>query len=157
YFGIGREFFPQVDAGQITIYLRCPAGTNIEAAEKRVADFEQFLESNIPANERQMYMSEMGLVPDWSAAYTPNSATWDANIKVQLTDERSKSAQEYAMLLRHAFAQKQAADPRFTDLRVSFDTGGMVSAALNYGASSPIDIQIERGELEEGLALAQKI
>src|SRR5439155_23801119 len=83
YFGIGREFFPQVDAGQITIYLRCPAGTNIEAAEKRVEDFEQFLKTNIPAKERQMYISEMGLVPDWSAAYTPNSATWDANIKVQ--------------------------------------------------------------------------
>lgn len=157
YFGIGREFFPQVDAGQITIYLRCPAGTNIEAAEKRVEDFEDFLKANISAKERQMYISEMGLVPDWSAAYTPNSATWDANIKVQLTDERSKSAQEYAILLRHLFAQKQATDARFTDLRVSFDTGGMVSAALNYGASSPIDIQIEGGELEQGLALAQKV
>jgi multidrug efflux pump subunit AcrB len=157
YLGIGQEFFPQVDAGQITIYLRCPAGTNIEASEKRVADFEEFLKAHIPANERQMYISEMGLVPDWSAAYTPNSATWDANIKVQLTDERSRSAQEYAMLLRHAFEKQQTSDPRFADLRVSFDTGGMVSAALNYGASSPIDIQIEGGELEQGLALAQKV
>jgi multidrug efflux pump subunit AcrB len=157
YFRIGREFFPQVDAGQITIFLRCPAGTNIEAAETRVADFEHFLEANLPPGERQMYISEMGLVPDWSAAYTPNSATWDANIKVQLTDERSKSAQEYALLLRHAFEKRQQTDPRFSDLRVSFDTGGMVSAALNYGASSPIDIQIEGGELDQGLALAQKV
>lgn len=157
YVGIGKEFFPQVDAGQITIYLRCPAGTNIEAAERRVADFEHFLEANIPSRERQMYIAEMGLVPDWSAAYTPNSATWDANIKVQLTDERSRSAQEYAVQLRHAFAHKQAADPRFADLRVSFDTGGMVSAALNYGASSPIDVQIEGGDLDQGLALAQKV
>src|SRR5262249_44789370 len=98
YFAIGRGFFPQIDAGQITVYLRCPAGTNIEAAEKRVADFESFLKANIPDHERQMYISEMGLVPDWSAAYTPNSATWDANIKVQLTDARTKSAQEYAVL-----------------------------------------------------------
>src|SRR5216683_6568300 len=157
YFGIGREFFPQVDAGQITIYLRCPAGTNIEAAEKRVADFEHFLETNISANERQMVISEVGLVPDWSAAYTANSATWDANIKVQLTDERSKSAQEYAMLLRHAFAHKQRNDSKFTDLRVSFDTGGMVSAALNYGASSPIDIQIEGGTQDDAMKFAQKI
>ena len=34
-------------------------------------------------------------------------------------------------------------EPHFADLRVSFDTGGMVSTALNYGASSPIDIQID--------------
>jgi multidrug efflux pump subunit AcrB len=152
-FGIGREFFPQVDAGQITIFLRCPSGTNIEASEKRVIEVERFLEKNIPEPERQMIISEMGLVPDWSAAYTPNSATWDANIKVQLTDERSKSAQEYAVFLRHEFEQV----PEFADLRVSFDTGGMVSAALNYGASSPIDIQIEGGTLDQGLSLAQKI
>src|SRR5439155_11606425 len=28
--GIGREFFPQVDAGQLTIYLRAPSGTGLE-------------------------------------------------------------------------------------------------------------------------------
>src|SRR5262249_49023670 len=39
-FGIGREFFPQVDAGQITLYVRAPSGTNIEAAEKRIAQVE---------------------------------------------------------------------------------------------------------------------
>jgi multidrug efflux pump subunit AcrB len=84
-FGIGREFFPQVDAGQITLQVRMPSGTNIEVTEQRVAAVERFLEENIPADERKMIISELGLVPDWSAAYTPNSATWDANIKVQLT------------------------------------------------------------------------
>ena len=36
--GIGREFFPQIDAGQITLYLRTPSGTNLEAAERRVVE-----------------------------------------------------------------------------------------------------------------------
>lgn len=152
-FGIGREFFPQVDAGQLTVFVRAPSGTNIEATEARIVDVEKFLETNIPARERQMIISELGLVPDWSAAYTPNSGSQDAVIKVQLTEHRQRSAQEYAMHLRHLFHQ----DPRFQDLRVSFDTGGMVSAALNYGASSPIDIQIEGGTLDQALALAQKI
>jgi multidrug efflux pump subunit AcrB len=70
-----------------------------------------------------------------------------------LTDERTKSAQEYAIQLRHRFAENS----RFADLRVSFDTGGMVSAALNYGASSPIDIQIEGGTYDQGLAVAQQV
>ncbi|TMQ32971.1 MAG: efflux RND transporter permease subunit, partial [Planctomycetota bacterium] len=156
-FGIGREFFPQVDAGQISMFLRCPAGTNIEASERLVARVEDFIKGNIPARERQMIISETGLVPDWSAAYTPNSATWDANIKVQLTPERSKSAQEYAIALRHAFQKEQLSDPAFSDLRVSFDTGGMVSAALTYGASSPVDIQVEGGTLSQGQGLAKRI
>ena len=61
------------------------------------------------------------------------------------SDKRTHSAQEYAIKLRHLFA----AEPRFADLRFSFDTGGMVSTALNLGASSPIDIQIEGGKGEQ--------
>src|SRR5207302_3225293 len=43
---IGREFFPQVDAGQITLFVRAPSGTNIEATEQRIAEVERFLEAN---------------------------------------------------------------------------------------------------------------
>jgi multidrug efflux pump subunit AcrB len=152
-FGIGREFFPQVDAGQITVYVRCPSGTNLEASEERIARVERFLEDTIPAQDRKMIISELGLVPDWSAAYSPNSGTQDAVIKVQLSDERTKTSQEYAVALRHAFQENHD----FDDLRVSFDTGGIVSAALNYGASSPIDIQIEGGSLTQGLDIARKV
>jgi multidrug efflux pump subunit AcrB len=152
-FGIGREFFPQVDAGQITLFVRVPSGTNIEATERRIKEVEKFLETNIPPRERRMIISELGLVPDWSAAYTPNAGSQDAVIKVQLTSRRTQSAQEYAIKLRHLFHH----EPRFADLRVNFDTGGMVSAALNTGASSPIDIQIEGGSVEDAMALAQKV
>jgi multidrug efflux pump subunit AcrB len=151
--GIDREFFPQVDAGQITIFVRAPSGTNIDATERRIIEVERFLDQQIPARERTMTVAELGLVPDWSAAYSPNSGTQDAAIKIQLNDERTKSAQEYAIDLRHAIE----ANPGFSDLRISFDTGGMVSAALNYGASSPLDIQVEGGSLNQALALAQKV
>ncbi|HEY7425116.1 MAG TPA: efflux RND transporter permease subunit, partial [Gemmataceae bacterium] len=97
-----------------------------------------FITNVIPPHEMEMIVSEMGLDPDWSAAYTANSGQQDVIVRVQLKEERSKSAQEYAMELRHRFQQND----RFADLRVSFDTGGMVSTALNNGASSPIDIQI---------------
>jgi multidrug efflux pump subunit AcrB len=156
--GIGREFFPQVDAGQITIYLQAPSNSRLDATEARVAEFERFIKDSIPADERKMIVSEMGLDPDWSAAYSANSGQQDAVIRVQLTDERKHTAQEYAIKLRHAFQQRARTDPHFADLRVSFDTGGMVSAALNYGASSPIDIQIERGQTrEEAMVLARTI
>jgi multidrug efflux pump subunit AcrB len=150
---IGQEFFPQVDAGQITLYVQAPSKLRLDAAEERMIAVEQFLEQHIPAREREMIVSELGLDPDWSAAYTANSGQQDAVIRVQLTDQRRYTAQEYAIKLRHWFHQ----DPRFTDLRVSFDTGGMVSTALNYGASSPIDIRIERGTLQQALSLAKEI
>src|SRR5262249_45001998 len=40
----------------------------------------------------------------------------------------------------------QKTNQDFADLRLNFDTGGMVSAALNYGAVSPIEIQLTGGQ-----------
>lgn len=157
---IGQEFFPQVDAGQLTMYVRAPSGTNIEETERRIQEVEKFLEDNIPADERKMIIAELGLVPDWSAAYTPNSGSQDAVVKVQLTPQRRLTSQEYAVKLRRLWREDPRYRDRFADLRVSFDTGGMVSAALNYGASTPIDIQIradERTSQEEAMAVARRI
>src|SRR5262249_32187435 len=41
-------------------------------------------------------------------------------------------------------------------LQVRFDTGGMVSTALNFGGSSPNDVQIARGPPEQAMRLAQE-
>ncbi|MGH7222770.1 MAG: efflux RND transporter permease subunit, partial [Gemmataceae bacterium] len=150
---IGREFFPQVDAGQITIYLRAPSNMRLDATTQRVAEFEEFVKQTIPAHEREMIVSEIGLDPDWSAAYTANSGQQDAVVRIQLNEDRTKSSQEYSAELRHRFEETK----QFADLRVSFDTGGMVSTALNNGASSPIDIQVTGGSREQGLTLATQI
>ncbi len=153
-FGIGREFFPQVDAGQITVHIRAPSKSRLDETERWVIQVERFLEEQIPTDEREMIVSEIGLDPDWSAAYSDNSGQQDAVLRVQLKDNRRYSAQEYAIRLRHALAQ----DPkRFGDLHVSFDTGGMVSTALNNGASSPIDIQVEGGSTGQADELAKTI
>ena len=73
------------------------------------------------------------MTADWSAAYTPNAGPMDAVVKVQLTDDRRHSAQEYVHLLRGGFA----ADRRFADLEFAFDAGGMIRGAMNEGKSTP--------------------
>ena len=150
---IGREFFPQVDAGQLSVMVRAPSNLRLDETEKRVIDVEEFLKASIPASERDMIVSEIGLNPDWSAAYTPNSGQQDAAVRVQLNKNRALTSQEYAIKLRHLLE----ADGRFADLRFSFDTGGMISTALNQGAASPIDIEIEGGTTEQSLDLAKSI
>ena len=151
--GIGREFFPQVDAGQITLSVRAPSNLRLDETEKRISEVEEFLKLSIPAKERDMIVSEIGLNPDWSAAYTSNSGQQDAIIRVQLNESRTQTSQRYAIALRHLIQ----AEPRFADLRISFDTGGMISTALNQGAASPIDVEIEGGTAEQSLAVAKTI
>jgi multidrug efflux pump subunit AcrB len=150
---IGREFFPRVDAGQITVLLRCPSNLRLDASEKRVEQVEALIRKNIPGDELEMIVSEMGVDPDWSSAYTENSGQQDAVIRIQLTEKRTQSAQEYAARLRQALES----DPAMADLRVSFSTGGMISNALNSGASSPLDIQIEGGKREVASKIAREV
>ena len=150
---LGREFFPQVDTGQILMRVRAPSNLRLDATERRIQGVETFLKQQVPAEEREMIVSEIGLNPDWSSAYTSNSGQQDAIIRLQLKTNRSRSAQAYAAEIRRAFL----ANPDFADLRIDLDTGGMISTALNYGAASPIDIEISGGSSEESLNLARQI
>jgi multidrug efflux pump subunit AcrB len=125
----------------------------LDATEERIREVEDFVRDVIPAPEREMIVSELGLNPDWSAAYTTNSGQQDAVIRLQLTRGRSRSAQEWASELRRRFAE----EPAFADLRADFDTGGMISTALNMGASSPIDIELEGGSADESLRAAREV
>ncbi len=102
-----REFFPDVDSGAFEIYVRAPSGTRIELTEERIKDVEKVLAETIkeasahehqaeghgeggeePESDLQLFISEIGVTPDWSAAYTPNAGPMDTVIKVQLTAER---------------------------------------------------------------------
>jgi multidrug efflux pump subunit AcrB len=150
---IGREFFPQVDAGQITMFLRTPSNLRLDASEKRLEQVEDLICRNVPKDELKMIVSEMGVDSDWSSAYTENSGQQDTVVRIQLTEDRKLSAQEYAANLRKAIES----DPDFADLRVSFNTGGMISTALNNGASTPLDIQIEGGKREVAVQVARDV
>lgn len=152
-FGIGQEFFPQIDSGQIMLRMRAPSSSKLSSTENRVRQVESFLKRMIPSGDREMIVSEIGLNPDWSAAYTSNAGQQDALIRIQLKPNRTRSSQEYASLLRQEFHK----EPEFADLRTEWDTGGMIATALNYGASSPIDIELSGGKAEQRLMLSRKI
>ena len=89
------EFFPEVDAGAFEMYVRAPAGLRIEETEERITAVEEFVREDIDKEDLQLVLSELGVTPDWSAAYTPNAGPMDAVVKIQLSAERKKSAQEY--------------------------------------------------------------
>ncbi|HWB12707.1 MAG TPA: efflux RND transporter permease subunit [Pirellulales bacterium] len=147
-----REFFPEVDAGSFEIYARAASGTRIEETEKKIESVEQFVREAL-GEDLQMIISELGVVPDLSAAYTPNAGPMDAVVKVQLTHERKRSSQEYVRQLREGFAR----DKRFADLEFAFDAGGMIRSAMNEGKSSPLNIRISGKSLPQSRRVAEAI
>ncbi len=147
-----REFFPEVDSGAFEIYARAASGTRIEETEKRIAKVEEFVRKKL-GEDLQIIISELGVVADMSAAYTPNAGPMDAVVKIQLKHEREHSAQEYVELLRTGLAR----DPNFSDLEFAFDAGGMIRSAMNEGKSSPINIRLAGKNLVQARKIAETI
>jgi multidrug efflux pump subunit AcrB len=156
-----RNFFPEVDAGAFEIYVRGPTGLRIDrpeseegtSTEKLVSQVEEFIRRSIPEHDLELFLSELGVTPDWSAAYTPNAGPMDAVIKVQLTEHRQHTAQYYVNELRKGLA----ADPQFAMLDFAFDAGGMVRGALNEGKSTPINIRLTGKNQKKLYGLGQQI
>ncbi len=147
-----REFFPEVDAGALEIAVRAAAGTRIEVTERHIADVESLIKDKLQ-DDLEMVISELGVTPDWSAAYTPNAGPMDAIVKVQMKKERSRSAQNYVHELRTAFS----GDAKFTGLEFAFDAGGMIRGAMNEGKSTPINVRVDSKSLEKARAVALAI
>jgi CzcA family heavy metal efflux pump len=148
---LGKELFPPIDAGQFTVLVRAPSGARIELSEALSAQIEGAVREIIPAKELNTIVSNSGVLYDWPAAYTPNAGPMDTFLNVQLSENHHVSAQEYVRRLR------QTLPGRFPDVSFGFDTGGLLSAALNFGLPSPIDIQVTGNSLEQAHEIAQQV
>ncbi|MCZ6697658.1 MAG: efflux RND transporter permease subunit [Planctomycetota bacterium] len=156
----GTELFPRVDSNQFTIYVRMPSGTRIENTEKTVIEIEQVLIDEIgnpdpdrtdAESDMRILISNIGVLMDWPAAYTPNSGAMDAFVLVQLKGEGERNTFEVVDDLREKLAAA------FPTVEFAFNTGGMMTAALNFGLPSPINIQVMGSKLFEGEQVAQHV
>ncbi len=148
---IGKELFPGMDVGQFTVNVRAPSGTRIENSEKLIEQVERTIQATIPRHDLSMMISNIGVLLDWPAAYTPNAGPMDGFILVQLTEDRTRTIQDYVVELRRKL------NDEYPGIEFSFDTGGILTAALNFGLPSPINVQVEGNKLEVAAKIARRI
>ena len=158
--GLGSELFPRVDAGQFTVQVRAPIGTRLEKTEELVHAIEIEIMAKIgkpdpddvdDASELKLVISNIGVLYDWPAAYTSNNGPMDAFLLVELNESRGKTAQDWAAEMRSHL------NDTFPGVQFSFDTGGMLTAALNMGMPAPINVQVQGSKLEVAHEIAQAI
>ena len=58
---IGRDFFPDVDAGSFRLHIRTAPGTRIEQTEQVFADVERAIREVIPPNELDIVLDDIGV------------------------------------------------------------------------------------------------
>ena len=158
----GSELFPRVDANQFQILVRLPTGTRIEQTERTVSQIERVLTAQLgqpdpeyPRRERhpesnlRMLISNIGVLMDWPAAYTPNTGPMDAFVLVQLKGKRGMPGTFELVARLRELLRKQ-----FPGVELAFDTGGMLTAALNMGEPAPIHLQVAGSSLDTSHRIA---
>jgi multidrug efflux pump subunit AcrB len=146
---VGMAFFPRTDAGQFVISVKAPTGTRIELTEDYVKQVEEIVRQVVNPGDLNTIVSNIGVNPDFSALFTPNSAMHTAFVEVGLKEEHRVSSFHYMDEVRARIAQE------LPQLRIYLQSGGLVDAVLNQGMPAPIDVQVSGMDLNrvDGLAL----
>jgi multidrug efflux pump subunit AcrB len=136
--GLGQDFFPTVDAGQLKLHLRAPTGTRIEETAVLCDAVEKTIREVIPATQVTTIVDNLGLpYSGINLAYSTSAPVGpsDADIFINLAKKHS-SLQDYQRDLRSKLAAT------YPGTQFEFLPADIVSQILNFGLPSPIDVQI---------------
>jgi HAE1 family hydrophobic/amphiphilic exporter-1 len=148
---IGVSFFPRSDAGQFVINVKAPTGTRIEVTNDYIKQVEDIVRQVVKPEDLNTVVSNIGVMPDLSALFTPNAGMHSAFVQVGLKEDHSISSFVYMNEVRRRIAA------RLPQLRTYFQSGGLVDAVLNQGMPAPIDVQVSGMDLKTNDKIAQDL
>lgn len=148
-FFIGTDFFPSVDAGLMKLHFRAPSGTRIEETENLVAEVENKIRGIIPAGEIETINDMIGVPIFYNMAFvqTENIGGMDAEVLIALKKGHRPTAL-YRQKIREVLPRA------FPGSRFYFQAADIVTQVLNFGLTSPLDVQIEGADFNRSYEYA---
>jgi len=152
---VGRDFFPNVDAGLVKLHVRGAPGTRIEESEKRFAAIEDTIKTVIPPGEIATMLDNIG-VPysglNLSLSEGALISPADGQILIALKEHHAPTA-EYVRRLRKKLVAT------YPDSTFFFLAPDISTQVLNFGLAAPIDVQVvgAPGNEEATYGVAQQI
>ncbi|HVM92164.1 MAG TPA: efflux RND transporter permease subunit [Terriglobales bacterium] len=153
-FFLGQDFFPSVDAGLIRLHFRARSGLRVEETARLCDQVEAVLREQIPKNELQTVLDNIGVPYSGINLSYSNSGvigTSDAEVLIALDPEHHHSTAGYVRKLRRELPR------RFPGVEFFFQPADIVSQILNFGVPAPIDIQIIGANLQTNHDIGQRI
>jgi multidrug efflux pump subunit AcrB len=135
---VGKDFFPSVDAGQLRMHVRAPAGTRLEETERYFAGVEDYLRKAIPPKELETMLDNIGIPNsgiNLSLSDGSQISPADGEILISLK-ENHRPTDYYMRKLRKELPQQ------FPGLTFFFAPSDIATQVLNFGIPAPIDVQI---------------
>jgi multidrug efflux pump subunit AcrB len=151
---LGREIFPQVDAGQFALRLRGPPGTRIEETEKLANRALDVIAREVGKENVEI---TLGFVGVQNAAYPINtiylwtSGPEEAMLQVQLNRKSGIGVAALRERLRKKLPEE------LPDVRFSFEPNDIVSQVMSFGAPTPIEVSVSGPDFAKSRQFAQQI
>ncbi|MGB6306860.1 MAG: efflux RND transporter permease subunit [Steroidobacteraceae bacterium] len=151
--GLGQDFFPSVDGGQIRLHLRARTGLRIDQTAALCDRVEETIRGVIPAKELITIVDNIGvpysginLTYSTSAPIGPS----DADIYVSLGAEH-RPTDDYIRTLRAKLPQI------YPSTLFTFPPADIVGQILNFGLPAPLDIQVAGFDVEGNRLYANQL
>src|SRR6202522_652123 len=150
---LGRNFFPQVDGGQMVLHVRAPIGMRIEETAARFTEVEKAIREVIPPAEVATIVDNIGTYLSSINTIYNNTGTIgesDGDIQISLNEGHAPTS-------GYVNAVRDELPHRFPGMTFSFLPADIVSQILNFGAPAPIDLQVRGNDLGADFAYANKL
>ena len=150
---LGRNFFPDVDGGQILMHVRAQVGTRVEETANLFNQIENTIRTAIPPEELGTVVDNIGLSNSGINTTYNNTGLvgeQDGDIQIALNEGHRPTA-EYVRKLRELLPRK------YPGATFSFPPADIVSQILNFGSPAPIDLQIRGPNLAANFAYANAL
>jgi multidrug efflux pump subunit AcrB len=150
---LGEDFFPQVDAGQMRLHVRCPPGTRLESTQEDFARVESEIRNIVGDKQVDVILDNIGLPYSGINIALSDSATvgpMDGEILVSLNEKHTPTAAHMADLRREL-------PEKFPELQFFFQPADIVNQVLNFGQPAPIDIRVTGPDAKKTYAIAARL
>jgi len=150
---VGRDFYPNIDAGRIQLHVRAPAGTRIETTERIFQAIEDKIREVIPDNDRELIVDNIGLPSRaYNLAFSDGSTIGvnDGVIMVALKEGHAPTTR-YVRRLRRELAKA------FPNVMFYFQPADIVTQILNFGLPAQINVRTVGYDHANNLRVAREL
>jgi CzcA family heavy metal efflux pump len=152
-FILGRDFFPNVDAGQIRMHMRLPSGTRIEETARVADEVEGVIRTIVPPRDLGTVLDNLGIPVSGINNTYSNAGTFsslDGEIQISL-NEGHQSTAGYVEKMRRELPH------RFPGVEFFFQPADMVTQILNFGLPAALDVKITGADTRVSYDIAAKL
>jgi multidrug efflux pump subunit AcrB len=151
---LGREIFPRVSSGQLLLRFRAPIGSRVEATERLSLDVLRSIEKAAGPGNVTITLGYVGAPPPSypiNTIYLWTSGQHEAVLRVALNPDAHIRVDEFEDQLRKSLP------PQFPGCQFSFEAADIVTQIMNFGAPTPVEVNVSGPDLGADRAFAEKV